>query len=229
MTRSRASERGGAEGMGDVESTIEVGGALRPMTNSAGRLIHPTEDGVRNFWRWFGDSKMVDANGEPLVVYHGTSADVTEFHGPVSVTSRKDVASFYAVASRNIAEDHRNIAEDQGKRGTAPNVMPVYVRLENPKRVDSFDLENSRYEEGFIEEAIKEGHDGLVLESWRPGDSFNEVVVFSAEQIKSAIGNPGTFDPSDPRLTDGAGDRIDARDTVPEPRSHRRRHALRFG
>jgi hypothetical protein len=30
----------------------------------------------RNFTAWFGDSKVVDENGRPLVVYHGTSAEV---------------------------------------------------------------------------------------------------------------------------------------------------------
>ena len=32
-----------------------------------------------NFRAWFGDSKVVDAEGQPLVVYHGTAADVAEF------------------------------------------------------------------------------------------------------------------------------------------------------
>lgn len=32
-----------------------------------------------NFKEWFGDSKVVDENGEPLVVYHGTGADFNEF------------------------------------------------------------------------------------------------------------------------------------------------------
>ncbi len=31
------------------------------------------------FWKWFGKSKVVDANGEPLVVYHGTTHDFNEF------------------------------------------------------------------------------------------------------------------------------------------------------
>ena len=42
---------------------------------------------TKNFIKWFGDwindpanaSNVVDKNGEPLVVYHGTNADFTEF------------------------------------------------------------------------------------------------------------------------------------------------------
>ena len=31
------------------------------------------------FKKWFGDSKVVDANGDPLVVYHGTDQDFSVF------------------------------------------------------------------------------------------------------------------------------------------------------
>lgn len=34
------------------------------------------------FKRWFGDSKVVDENGKPLVVYHGTHADIVLFKNP---------------------------------------------------------------------------------------------------------------------------------------------------
>ncbi|TNE66850.1 MAG: PLxRFG domain-containing protein [Rhodobacteraceae bacterium] len=33
---------------------------------------------TKEFKAWFGDSKVVDENGKPLVVYHGTYADVTD-------------------------------------------------------------------------------------------------------------------------------------------------------
>ena len=38
------------------------------------------------FKEWFGDSKVVDSAGKPLVVYHGTTADFTSFQrGAVSI------------------------------------------------------------------------------------------------------------------------------------------------
>ena len=44
------------------------------------------------------------------------------------------------------------------------------------------------------------GHDGIVIK----GRGFNnEYVAFNPEQIKSAIGNRGTFDPHDPRIAYG--------------------------
>lgn len=47
-----------------------VNGVLRPRTNSAGRLIHPTDRGIDNFWRGYKDSKLVDADGRPIEMVH---------------------------------------------------------------------------------------------------------------------------------------------------------------
>ena len=41
------------------------------------KFVEQTE--TRQFQRWFGDSKVVDRDGEPLVVYHGTGDDFTVF------------------------------------------------------------------------------------------------------------------------------------------------------
>lgn len=65
--------------------------------------------------QWFGSSQVVDAQGEPLVVYHGTAADFSEFsatkHRSIlndqyqgdgfHFTADPDVAGRYAEASRN--------------------------------------------------------------------------------------------------------------------------------
>jgi hypothetical protein len=58
---------------------IEINGKDRWTINSDGSPIALTEEGVRNFWRWFGDSKVVDEDGKPLVLYHGTTGDFTSF------------------------------------------------------------------------------------------------------------------------------------------------------
>lgn len=55
-----------------MQSMINIDGVMRPTCNSAGKPIHCTEEGVANFWRWFGESKLVDDEGRPLVLYHGT-------------------------------------------------------------------------------------------------------------------------------------------------------------
>ncbi len=57
-----------------IPDTIEINGTQKPTTNSEGKPIASTEQGIRNFYKWFGDSKVVDEQGRPLVVYHGTEA-----------------------------------------------------------------------------------------------------------------------------------------------------------
>ena len=36
-----------------------------------------------NFWEWFGDSKVVDVDGNPMVCYHATQFDFDKFICPV--------------------------------------------------------------------------------------------------------------------------------------------------
>lgn len=93
------------------------------------------------FKKWFGDSKVVDENGEPLVVYHGTNkADHRE--APTDkgffVTSSKEMANSYTNTRISQLRDMKTRAtttegkiksyEKQAKRA----VFPVYIKLENP-------------------------------------------------------------------------------------------------
>ena len=70
------------------------------------------------FWKWFGDSKVVDAKGEPLVVYHGTNKEFVSFDlekskaGHVWFTADSAAAKVYA--------------------GYFGVVMPLYVSMQNP-------------------------------------------------------------------------------------------------
>lgn len=68
----RAEGRGFEQSMPD---TIDIDGVERSTVNSEGRPLANDEAGIRAFWKWFGDSKVVDAEGRPLVVYHGTNAN----------------------------------------------------------------------------------------------------------------------------------------------------------
>ena len=50
---------------------------------------------TKQFKRWFGDSKVVDEEGDPLVVYHGTEDDLRYLtHGkPIMETFQRDTVS----------------------------------------------------------------------------------------------------------------------------------------
>jgi hypothetical protein len=51
---------------------VEIDGIARPTVDSNGKPIHTTEEGVRNFWSAFRESKLVDDQGRPIPIYHGT-------------------------------------------------------------------------------------------------------------------------------------------------------------
>lgn len=76
---------------------IMVDGVERPALNSDGRPIHWSEEGTRNFWRWFGDSKVVDSEGRPRVMYHGSDAkDFASFNKGSYFSSSAQEAGAYA-------------------------------------------------------------------------------------------------------------------------------------
>jgi len=93
-----------------LSETIDVDGVSRPTTNSMGQPIHPTAEGVRNFWRWAtedGREPVMDADGKPIRFYHGTADTFTEFAGQSEyfLTDTPEVANTYV--RRSTAETRR--------------------------------------------------------------------------------------------------------------------------
>ena len=87
------------------------------------------------FWKWFGDSKVVDTNGDPLVVYHGTDESFSIFkedHGMgIFVTPDPNLASKWAMFRAE-------------KRSTA-NAISLFVSIKNPKIFSNSDDDISEY------------------------------------------------------------------------------------
>lgn len=139
------------------------------------------------FKQWFGDwenspetaSKVVDENGEPQVVYHGTSSQFTRFKlgggllgRGVYLTDRYEEAQNYA-GSRS-----------QDNEGT---VMPLFANIR-----EMFNS-NSKTTREQIVGAMQDGFNGI-------RHQFNDMdylVAFNPEQVKSAVGNTGLFSSQD--------------------------------
>jgi len=163
------------------------------------------------FRRWFGDSKVVDENGEPLVVYHGTLADFSEFKlGKGEAQSN----GFFFVDKSNVNTylygylERQKYRED-GERPGEYAVMPAYLALKNPKALNTTEDQTSWADPDWENEQIalakKQGYDGLVIRDDEQDTTF--YIAFRAEQIKSAIGNRGTFDLDDPNVLFDRDDR----------------------
>lgn len=209
---------------------------------------------TKAFKRWFGDSKVVDERGRPLVVYHGTNQDISSFareaggrntRSPLGklgffFTSESEVAGDYAAyAARNVAADPgahkarvkqwladtaaaRAAGDDarveelrqeflayQDELNSDPingqNVTPAYLAIENPMRVDGSSFVGNTQENmiAAVERAKAFGHDGMIFRDVADapdGGRADVYVAFRPNQIKSAIGNRGSFDPNDDRI-----------------------------
>ena len=156
------------------------------------------------FKRWFGDSKVVDASGDPMVVYHGTSKDkpfssFTRNAQGTWFTSDPEAASSYATTN-----DSQKVVYEDGRyvsKNTSAQVFPVYLSIKNPLKVEGEVLEKWRKSVNYraankmlVGDAKYRGYDGLMF-----GEGV--FVAFEPTQIKSAIGNKGTFDPKDSNIT----------------------------
>ena len=156
------------------------------------------------FKRWFGDSKVVDASGNPMVVYHGTSKDkpfssFTRNAQGTWFTSDPEAASSYATTN-----DSQKVVYEDGRyvsKNTSAQVFPVYLSIKNPLKVEGEVLKKWQASVNYraankmlVGDAKYRGYDGLMF-----GEGV--FVAFEPTQIKSAIGNKGTFDPKDSNIT----------------------------
>ena len=137
------------------------------------------------FRRWFGNSVVVNPDGTPKVVYHGTNATFTVFSleakRPIGKNIRVLGPGFYFATNPTQAKAY-------GDR-----VLPVYLRIERPR------LQSP---EGLLEPATDD-QDGVIAHTF-PGTRKGELVLLVKDpnQIKS-VDNVGTFDPTNPDILMG--------------------------
>jgi hypothetical protein len=199
---------------------------------AGGGAAHATDTPA--FKRWFGDSKVVDAEGKPLVVYHGTKANFTSFDSGRLGTNTGHPTSglgFFFTADPGVSDlfteeiDESEWPRRMGQAAGA-NTMPVYLSISNPfdmtmeqfRAIDTWPFGPDFEQEqpvaakrqrdviaGNRAKMIAAGYDGIRVkgdpkladtlgaDEWR-ADTW---IAFRPEQIKSATGNRGTFDPND--------------------------------
>ena len=106
------------------------------------------------FKDWFGDwtsdradhSQVVDGQGRPLIVYHGTGTSIEEFLPEFTGQGNDQYGSgFYFTTDRETAEGYTTrTLNDQSKPGGMdnPNVIPAYLNIRNPLVVEARDTPN---------------------------------------------------------------------------------------
>jgi len=117
----------------DLVDAVRAEDANTPEVDSSTKL---DQTSTAAFKRWFGDSKVVDADGKPLVMYHGTSGSqngeaFTSFDVYASNYGLMGMGGYFtadpAVASSYTAKG----------KGDTPSVYPVYLSIKKPLDMDA--------------------------------------------------------------------------------------------
>lgn len=196
--------------------TITINGKDRSVYNSTGERIAKSAEALRNFYKWFGDSKVVDEQGRPLVVYHGSK----------SVFDTFDINMIGAGAGSALGDGFYFTKDKLTASEYGADIMSVYLNIRNPLVFDYtnaldylrkvFKIKQSEidgwkkyYASGadttsyvvnrlfreydLTEKAKSLGFDGVLF------DSGDEIVAFEPNQIKS-VNNRGTYDSRTPNI-----------------------------
>ena len=171
------------------------------------------------FKEWFGDSKIVNEDGSPKVLYRGLSKPYSPvylerfvyserfFFRPIFLTDDEQVADGYAEA--DVSRE-----EIEGEE----EILSVYAKIENPFVIDAdgSDWDDIRAPDNYPGQASylitddiakwakDKGHDGVIFENIHDRSltyqsnefpSSTTYVVFDENQIKH-VKNKGTFNPA---------------------------------
>jgi hypothetical protein len=200
--------RGEVSGCAPVTQRTALGqiDAGAPIGNQNARKWDKQTDSPE-FKSWFGDSKVVDKDGKPLVVYHGTTGDFSTFSDNGDKLNLRGGGYWFSTA---------DVASEYATSGV---VMPVYLKADKildgnvyQKRVDAI-LDKIHTPGGLDKaeaQANKEfqakGYDAIHYKGKdESGKETSDWMVFHPTQIKSAIGNKGTWSKTDPNITAKSG------------------------
>ena len=174
----------------------------------------------QNFKKAFGNSKLVNPDGSPIMLYHGAPERFNVFDPAlfqrgdagysgvgIYTTPSKTVADSYAYSSRSFI----------GGKEHTPTVYELYGQANNPisseqlvneggKR-DLFNFNRTANWKGEIpiEERLT-GYDAAIankhpnVTNVRPWNDAYEIVFPTNKQLKSAVGNNGMFDMNNPNI-----------------------------
>lgn len=152
------------------------------------------------FKNWFGDSKVVDEQGKPLVVYHGTKEQFEAFDKEyIGTNFNQDRKGFFFTNNKKSAEGYANNTSYGTEREKSGVVLETYLSIKNPFIHEI--AEDPVYEwdnmyEDLLASAENRGSDGIIIKA---DSGENLYVAFEPTQIKS-IDNQGTFDPGNPNI-----------------------------
>jgi hypothetical protein len=193
----------------DIYNKFELGGSILLAPNGKKSNLTPEQYKlVRStaFKKWFGDwenspktaSKIVDENGEPLVVYHGTYSKFNVFdREELGMSQGRSPANMFGFYFSN----NKNVSQSFGKY-----VLSCFLNIRKPKFKD---IEGKDYSgaKNIVNDFISKikSNDGAILLNYKDSGGnkpilANQYIVPNSNQIKLADGTNTTFDGSNPDI-----------------------------
>lgn len=226
----RARREGDMLGMAlSAASMIPVAGGVVRAARSVGKASKAV-DVLPAAERQVNLERFMEGSNAPPVLYTGTSKDVDfdKMNVPRNgawLTASPESASMYAVD--NDSKGLKYVPETRSfiEVNTSSRVMPVHLSAKNPyviTDIDAFNKElyalagdNYRRGQGLIFDKLRSQKYDSVHFVDPEGKEDVWVALGSPTQMKSAVGNRGTFDPTSPVLTKKDGGEV----AVPETES----------
>jgi hypothetical protein len=188
---------------GDMSKHLAPNGKPSILTHEEWHLVRTPA-----FKKWFGDwqndpensSKIVDTNGEPLVVFHGTNAEFNIFDGGAYFT-----------------DDYMNA---DGYAG-GENVLQIFLNIKKPLIFNAnrrkWDNLNSKYgssTQQIVSNLDENKYDGVIFnninDNWfdDSGSPQNVFYAINPNQIKLSDGTNTTFDFKNPDIRFATGGEV---------------------
>ena len=165
------------------------------------------------FKKWFGDwendpknaSKVVDENGEPLVVYHGTDRDIDVFNKENRRNIRSnEVQGYWFTDSKKNAELYS--FKRYQDESSSPTIIEAFLNIRKPLDVNfkniNRNITHSELDDDLSKLSKRFKNDGVIKRGFKDKILSDNFVVLAPNQIKSATENTGAFNPESNNIRD---------------------------
>jgi len=141
-----------------------------------------------NFWNWFKGSKVIDKDGNPLLVYHGTKSIFNEFKPSKKIGNQGETDQIEGIYfTDNIDGASWYSLVDNNER----YLKSVYLSIKNPYIIDNYKKLKEELNIEKLSEAKDKitnlGYDGIIMKNgfYSNGGPYKLFLVFEPNQIKS--------------------------------------------
>jgi hypothetical protein len=195
---------------------------MRTFIDIVEKATRPINTDSPAFRHWFGQSKVVDAKGDPLRVFHGGAADIKAFDkATIGKNFGVDKEGFFFTTNTSFSTSYygpgdTRVYNDMYSAGAYANnaegaTYPCFLRIENPLLIADWaewhglSLDHAvadyghvqdvldRYKKSIIQTAREDGNDGVIASH----GNDHVFVVFEPNQIKSVFNTSFSRDSDD--------------------------------